>query len=74
MKDVLFYSDPIPSDGVTQNLTACGVGFSNNCEKPFSIEVKNCTAFLVYKLKPLDSCNSAYCFGTIIFISKVLLL
>lgn len=64
MKYFFHYLDPIPSKGETKTLTACEVGFSNTCEKTYSIEVKNCTAFLVYKLKPLDVCSSAYCFGT----------
>ena len=54
----------IPLDGKTKNMTVCQVGFSNECAKTYEIEVKNCTKFLVYKLKPLDSCDSAYCFGT----------
>ncbi|XP_078340873.1 von Willebrand factor D and EGF domain-containing protein-like [Crassostrea virginica] len=54
--------DSIPPDGVTQILTACQVGFTDFCIRTYEIEVKNCTTFLVYKLKPLDLCNSAYCF------------
>ena len=62
-----FKVDSIPPDGVTQTLTACEVGFSNDCTRTYEIEVKNCTTFLVYKLKPLNTCNSAYCFGKILF-------
>ncbi|XP_061171058.1 von Willebrand factor D and EGF domain-containing protein-like [Saccostrea echinata] len=54
--------DPVPADGVIQTMTACEVGLSDNCEKQYSIDVKNYTTFLVYKLKSLDACNSAYCF------------
>nr|XP_022293342.1 von Willebrand factor D and EGF domain-containing protein-like [Crassostrea virginica] len=43
-------------------MTACEVGFGNNCTKQYTIDVKNCSAFLVFKLKPVDSCNTAYCF------------
>ncbi|XP_048743365.1 von Willebrand factor D and EGF domain-containing protein-like isoform X2 [Ostrea edulis] len=39
----------------------CGVGFSS-CDKSFTVKVKRCPSFLVYRLLPLDSCNSAYCF------------
>lgn len=59
--------DPIPNDGKIHTLTACEVGFSETCGRTYDIDVKSCTGFLVYYLKPLDVCNSAYCFG--IFIS-----
>ena len=55
----------IPPIGVSQTLTACEVGFSSNCTRRYPIEVKNCTNFLVYNLKALDLCNSAYCFGNL---------
>lgn len=55
--------DPFPTVGETKSLTACEVGFSDNCGRRYEIDIKNCTSFLVYKLKPLDVCNSAYCFG-----------
>lgn len=61
------YSDPIPSNGLNKTLTACEVGFFNNCTRPYDIDVKNCSSFLVYKLKPSDVCNSAYCFGNMFF-------
>ena len=55
--------EPFPPDGVNKTLTACEVGFSNTCQRRHKVDVKNCTDFLVYKLKALDVCNSAYCFG-----------
>nr|XP_022289580.1 von Willebrand factor D and EGF domain-containing protein-like isoform X2 [Crassostrea virginica] len=58
----VWLSGTIPPIGVSQTLTACEVGFSSNCARRYPIEVKNCTNFLVYKLKALDLCNSAYCF------------
>nr|XP_022317659.1 von Willebrand factor D and EGF domain-containing protein-like [Crassostrea virginica] len=51
-----------PSDGQTLNMTACEVGFVHDCERQYTIAVKNCSSFLVYKLKPLDVCSAAYCF------------
>nr|XP_022296367.1 uncharacterized protein LOC111106120 [Crassostrea virginica] len=51
-----------PSDGASISMTACEVGFFGDCERQYTIEVKNCSHFLVYKLKPLDLCNAAYCF------------
>nr|XP_022290011.1 von Willebrand factor D and EGF domain-containing protein-like [Crassostrea virginica] len=53
---------PLPSNGLTKTLTACQVGFSDQCARPYDIKVKNCSSFLIYELKPLDACNSAYCF------------
>lgn len=61
------HSGQFPPDGVTQTLTVCEVGFANNCSRTYEIDVKNCTSFLVYKLKALDACNSGYCFGNAIF-------
>nr|XP_022321514.1 uncharacterized protein LOC111123472 isoform X2 [Crassostrea virginica] len=58
----VWLSDNIPSDQITQTLTACEVGFFGNCSRSYQIDVKNCTTFLAYKLKALDVCNSAYCF------------
>nr|XP_022287219.1 von Willebrand factor D and EGF domain-containing protein-like [Crassostrea virginica] len=52
----------IPSDRQTLNMTACEVGFVHDCERQYMIAVKNCSSFLVYKLKPLDVCSAAYCF------------
>nr|XP_022309439.1 uncharacterized protein LOC111115119 [Crassostrea virginica] len=58
----VWLSETIPPDGIMQTLTACEVGFSGSCARSYEIDVKNCTSFLVYKLKALDVCNSAYCF------------
>ena len=52
-----------PSDGQTIEMTACEVGFVHDCERQYTIAVKKCSSFLVYKLKPLDVCSAAYCFG-----------
>ncbi|XP_062620132.1 uncharacterized protein LOC134281717 [Saccostrea cucullata] len=57
-------NDQPPSDGQTGFVSACQVGFSANCDKSYNIEVKNCGDFIVYKLKPVDLCDSAYCFET----------
>lgn len=47
-------------------MTACEVGFYNNCTRQYDIDVKNCSSLLVYRLKPSDVCNSAYCFGNVL--------
>lgn len=60
---VFFFLDPTPPDGITQTLTACEVGFFDDCSNSYEIDVKNCSTFLVYKLIPMDVCNAAYCFG-----------
>ncbi|XP_062610177.1 mucin-2-like [Saccostrea cucullata] len=60
----VWLNDQPPSEGQTGLLSACQVGFSANCDRSYNIEVKNCGEFLVYKLKPVDLCNSAYCFET----------
>lgn len=57
----------IPPAGVTQTLSACVVR-RDTCSFSHQIEVKNCTTFLVYKLKPLRTCYEAYCFGNFFFI------
>lgn len=41
---------PTPSKGELQTLTACEVGFFDNCINTYEIDVKNCSTFLVYKL------------------------
>lgn len=61
------HSGQFPPDGVKQSLTVCKVGFDNNCSEAYEIDVKNCTNFLVYKLKALDGCDSGYCFGNAMF-------
>lgn len=61
------YSGQFPPDGVKQTLTVCEVGFADNCSRTYEIEVKNCTNYLVYKLKALNLCNSGYCFGNALF-------
>ncbi|XP_048779375.2 von Willebrand factor D and EGF domain-containing protein-like isoform X2 [Ostrea edulis] len=58
----VWLKDPIPGAGEKQTLTACQIGFNENCASSYNIEVKNCTSFLVYNLKALSSCNAAYCF------------
>ncbi|XP_062580059.1 oncoprotein-induced transcript 3 protein-like [Saccostrea cucullata] len=51
-----------PVNGMS-TLDACKVGFASDCVDKIEIEVKNCNTYMVYKLHPVDSCNSAYCFG-----------
>lgn len=58
-----YYLDFILFKGEIKILIVCEVGFFNICEKIYSIEVKNCIVFLVYKLKLLDVCSFVYCFG-----------
>ncbi|XP_065927240.1 von Willebrand factor D and EGF domain-containing protein isoform X2 [Magallana gigas] len=58
----VWLKDPTPPDGDTETLTACEVGFFDDCSNTYEIDVKNCSTFLVYKLIPLDVCNAAYCF------------
>jgi hypothetical protein len=60
---VIHLTGEIPSDGQSVVVTACEVGFSDNCARSYSIEVKNCVDTVVYKLQSTDACNSAYCFG-----------
>ncbi|XP_062569174.1 oncoprotein-induced transcript 3 protein-like [Saccostrea cucullata] len=60
----VWLNDQPPSEGQTELLSVCQVGFRANCDRSYNIEVKNCGEFLVYKLKPVDLCNSAYCFET----------
>ncbi|XP_048738920.1 oncoprotein-induced transcript 3 protein-like [Ostrea edulis] len=59
----IWLNGEIPSAGQSAVLTACEVGFSSSCTKSYSIEVKNCVDIVVYKLRPADACNAAYCFG-----------
>ena len=62
--DEIFYNaGSIPPDGVTQTLKAS----ASDLGWTYEIDVKNCTTFLVYKLKPLRSCYEAYCFGNSCF-------
>ncbi|XP_056017049.1 von Willebrand factor D and EGF domain-containing protein-like [Ostrea edulis] len=58
----VWLKDPVPETGQKETLTACQVGFSDNCTSSIEIEAKNCTSFLVYNIKALETCNSAYCF------------
>ncbi|XP_033762945.1 oncoprotein-induced transcript 3 protein-like [Pecten maximus] len=54
----------LPHGNHTQkNLTVCMQGLENACETSFNITVMNCHQYHVYKLKPTDTCNAAYCFG-----------
>lgn len=64
---IFYNAGAIPPAGVTQTLLACVVG-RHTCIFSNQIEVKNCTTFLVYKLKPLPTCNEAYCFGNFFII------
>ncbi|XP_052217986.1 uncharacterized protein LOC127835591 [Dreissena polymorpha] len=57
---------PIESDGV-DNRTICIREESNNCVMEYSIEIKNCGSFFVYKLLPFPeefNCPAAYCFDS----------
>ncbi|XP_060565974.1 pancreatic secretory granule membrane major glycoprotein GP2-like [Ruditapes philippinarum] len=52
---------PDVSDGIVGR-SACMVEGSNCCGETIQIQIKNCSGFYVYHLKPLDKCSSAYCF------------
>nr|XP_022339990.1 von Willebrand factor D and EGF domain-containing protein-like isoform X1 [Crassostrea virginica]XP_022339999.1 von Willebrand factor D and EGF domain-containing protein-like isoform X1 [Crassostrea virginica] len=58
----IWLNDSIPPVGLTRTLSACEVRFSGDCERVHEVVVKNCTNFLVYKIKPLHNCFTAYCF------------
>lgn len=59
----IYYLDFILFYGEMKILIVCEVGFYNVCKVIYSIEVKYCIVFLVYKFKLLDGCNFVYCFG-----------
>ena len=45
------------------NRTVCSRGHKRDCEKSHTIQVKNCTDFVVYYLTRTTGCEEAYCFG-----------
>ncbi|XP_021365330.1 pancreatic secretory granule membrane major glycoprotein GP2-like [Mizuhopecten yessoensis] len=52
-----------PDTGVTVNRTACMTGPTMKCQEEYKIQVKNCSAFNVYKLQKTTGLEMAYCFG-----------
>lgn len=52
---------PDESDGIV-NKTVCIKQRSDCCKETIPIQLKNCSGFYVYHLKPLRECSSAYCF------------
>ncbi|XP_062620534.1 uncharacterized protein LOC134282100 isoform X2 [Saccostrea cucullata] len=51
-----------PSSYVMDNVEVCRVGIAKPCTQVIHISVKNCSTYMVYRLPPVDCCNSAYCF------------
>ncbi|KAL3846755.1 hypothetical protein ACJMK2_017716 [Sinanodonta woodiana] len=56
-------SIPKEGDGVV-NRTACIVSFSSSCALKKTIQVRNCTTHMIYKLEPTTH-TSAYCFDVL---------
>ncbi|KAJ8310891.1 hypothetical protein KUTeg_012756 [Tegillarca granosa] len=56
-------SDPSEIDGAVVR-EVCLKGPTTSCQSTYSIQVKNCTSFMAYCLRPLNSCPERYCFGT----------
>lgn len=46
------------------NRVACIKQGSSCCNATVPIQIKNCTGFYVYHLKPLKDCSNAYCFDS----------
>ncbi|KAL4219743.1 hypothetical protein ACF0H5_020157 [Mactra antiquata] len=58
-------SIPSPTAGVVSRDICYPSGDDSNCcDDKFSIDVKNCNGFMVYKLKSPPGCSMAYCAGT----------
>nr|XP_022291423.1 uncharacterized protein LOC111102827 [Crassostrea virginica]XP_022291424.1 uncharacterized protein LOC111102827 [Crassostrea virginica] len=52
---------PAVSDGEVLRQMCVRTAFSC-CQDSFQVKVKNCSAFLTFKLKPVPKCNQRYCF------------
>ena len=51
---------PTVDEGVVSR-KVCFSGFGNCCYRNIIINVRNCSSFFVYRLKPVSHCNSRYC-------------
>ena len=51
---------PTVDEGVVSR-KVCFSGYHNCCYRNVMINVRNCSSFFVYRLKPLSYCNSRYC-------------
>ena len=53
-----------PEVGHNVTRTAYSSNYDGNCKyDTFTIQIKGCQGYLVYYLKPVSGCTSAYCFG-----------
>ncbi len=56
--------------GEMKTMQACMVGNNSNCEESWDVMVKNCYAYNVVRLEPLEKC-ARYCMGKhILFLIK----
>ena len=62
LNNVVLEAIPEVSDGVV-NRTVCRRVVGDCCACDWTIEVKNCGHYRVYRLSPVDVCPAAYCFG-----------
>ena len=51
---------PTVDEGVVSR-KVCFSGYHNCCYRNVMINVRNCSSFFVYRLKPVSYCNSRYC-------------
>ena len=51
---------PTVDEGVVSR-KVCFSGYHKCCYRNVTINVRNCSSFFVYRLKPLSYCNSRYC-------------
>ena len=61
----IWMNGSFPSSGETNNVTGCSSSYNGDCcVNSYNIQVKNCSRFLVYNLRPTIACPQAYCFGS----------
>ena len=53
---------PTVDEGVVSR-KVCFSGYQNCCYRHIMINVRNCSSFFVYRLKPVQVCHSRYCGG-----------
>ena len=51
---------PTVDEGVVSR-KVCFSGYQNCCYRHIMINVRNCSSFFVYRLKPVQVCHSRYC-------------
>ncbi|XP_062595948.1 uncharacterized protein LOC134257337, partial [Saccostrea cucullata] len=59
----MWMNDTFPGEGNISNVMICMRRYSDPCYERYSIQIKNCSRFMVYYFKPPSMCNAAYCFG-----------